>query len=247
LLHFPTRPQLDDVCAIDMFPLRDRALDESHALRREVRATRAAVPPPDVVERCERALRLTRATFAPFERDGVSETSSLDVMPPTSSSSFEDVGTSDEDDIARSRSKLRSSDADAETRLARDDVEHAIESHAHGLGASVDARMRRAIARAMTSQTIEPYESFFAARRSRIDADADGTTPSEVIVDAYDAMRLAKMDLEVLLAIAPKAHGARIAAAEFGFIEATRERVERATRKDAKAAKAAKALFDDDG
>ena len=216
------------------------------ALRRELRETQSALDALDAREDVERALRRARAaqtsTAAMCDAmDVVRRRHARGVAPVRDSAPL--AMDDDEDEDARTRTRARSDvpSADVETldAVARACRAELSRDSAHSnVGMSVARRVRAAVGMARAVKTTEPYALFFEAYvareggSSRMDAIVDAfdgnQSRMDAIVDAFDGIQRAKHDAGILVAAAPRADGARIAAAELEFCERARRALEAA-------------------
>jgi len=202
------------------------------ALRRELRETQSALDALDAREDVERALRRARAaqtsTAAMCDAmDVVRRRHARGVAPVRDSAPL--AVDDDEDEDARTRTRARSDvpSADVETldAVARACRAELSRDSAHSnVGMSVARRVRAAVGMARAVKTTEPYALFFEAYVAR----EGGSSRMDAIVDAFDGIQRAKRDAGILVAAAPRADGARIAAAELEFCERARRALEAA-------------------
>ena len=202
------------------------------ALRRELRETQSALDALDAREDVERALRRARAaqtsTAAMCDAmDVVRRRHARGVAPVRDSAPL--AVDDDEDEDARTRTRARSDvpSADVETldAVARACRAELSRDSAHSnVGMSVARRVRAAVGMARAVKTTEPYALFFEAYVAR----EGGSSRMDAIVDAFDGIQRAKRDAGILFAAAPRADGARIAAAELEFCERARRALEAA-------------------
>jgi len=202
------------------------------ALRRELRETQSALDALDAREDVERALRRARAaqtsTAAMCDAmDVVRRRHARGVAPVRDSAPL--AVDDDEDEDARTRTRARSDvpSADVETldAVARACRAELSRDSAHSnVGMSVARRVRAAVSMARAVKTTEPYALFFEAYVAR----EGGSSRMDAIVDAFDGIQRAKRDAGILFAEAPRADGARIAAAELEFCERARRALEAA-------------------
>lgn len=202
------------------------------ALRRELRETQSALDALDAREDVERALRRARAaqtsTAAMCDAmDVVRRRHARGVAPVRDSAPL--AMDDDEDEDARTRTRARSDvpSADVETldAVARACRAELSRDSAHSnVGMSVARRVRAAVGMARAVKTTEPYALFFEAYVAR----EGGSSRMDAIVDAFDGIQRAKRDAAILVAAAPRADGARIAAAELEFCERARRALEAA-------------------
>jgi len=202
------------------------------ALRRELRETQSALDALDAREDVERALRRARAaqtsTAAMCDAmDVVRRRHARGVAPVRDSAML--AMDDDEDEDARTRTRARSDvpSADVETldAVARACRAELSRDSAHSnVGMSVARRVRAAVGMARAVKTTEPYALFFEAYVAR----EGGSSRMDAIVDAFDGIQRAKRDAGILFAEAPRADGARIAAAELEFCERARRALEAA-------------------
>ena len=202
------------------------------ALRRELRETQSALDALDAREDVERALRRARAaqtsTAAMCDAmDVVRRRHARGVAPVRDSAPL--AVDDDDDEDARTRTRARSDvpSADVETldAVARACRAELSRDSAHSnVGMSVARRVRAAVGMARAVKTTEPYALFFEAYVAR----EGGSSRMDAIVDAFDGIQRAKHDAGILVAAAPRADGARIAAAELEFCERARRALEAA-------------------
>ena len=200
------------------------------ALRRELRETQSALDALDAREDVERELRRARAaqtsTAAMCDAmDVVRRRHARGVAPVRDSAPL--AVDDDDDEDARTRTRARSDvpSADVETldAVARACRAELSRNSAHSnVGVSVARRVRAAVGMARAVKTTEPYALFFEAYVAR----EGGSSRMDAIVDAFDGIQRAKRDAAVLFAAAPRADGARIAAAELEFCEQARRALE---------------------
>ena len=204
------------------------------ALRRELRETQSALDALDAREDVERELRRARAaqtsTAAMCDAmDVVRRRHARSGTPVRDSAplAVDDDEEEEEEEEARRRRRARSDvpSADVETldAVARACRAELSRNSAHSnVGVSVARRVRAAVGMARAVKTTEPYALFFEAYVAR----EGGSSRMDAIVDAFDGIQRAKRDAAVLFAAAPRADGARIAAAELEFCEQARRALE---------------------
>jgi hypothetical protein len=203
------------------------------ALRRELRETQSALDALDAREDVERELRRARAA----QTSTAAMCDAMDVVrrrharggtPVRDSAPLAvDDDDEEEEEEARRRRRARSDvpSADVETldAVARACRAELSRDSAHSnVGVSVARRVRAAVGMARAVKTTEPYALFFEAYVAR----EGGSSRMDAIVDAFDGIQRAKRDAAVLVAAAPRADGARIAAAELEFCEQARRALE---------------------